>query len=192
MEFDVVLKELLELGKKNQGFIYSVDILKYCSEESDEYDALEKELAKSEIDILPSTQIVEDFDLTIGDEPNIIEVEEIDVSTFDQLPASVKVDDPVRMYLKEIGNIQLLNIEEETELAKDVVEGRIAKEKIAQIEADDQNTVSAEEYEVLLDIVDKAEMAKGSFSKCEPSFGCIHREALFRPWSTILGFNSGR
>ena len=37
MEFDVVLKQLLELGKKNQGFIYSKDILKHCDETSEEY-----------------------------------------------------------------------------------------------------------------------------------------------------------
>lgn len=160
MEFEVVLKELLELGKKNQGFIYSRDILKYCSEDSDEYDALEKELSKAEIDILPSSEIADDFDLAVGEEPNLSEVEEIDVSTFDQLPASVKVDDPVRMYLKEIGNIQLLTLEEETELAREVVEGRAAKEKLDKIEADDQNTVSAEEYEALLDIVERAEIAK--------------------------------
>ena len=158
MDFEQVLKELLELGKKNQGFIYSKDVLKFCDEDSDEYDAIEKELAKKEIDIIPSTDVKDD--LTIEAEPNMTEVEEVDVSTYDQLPASVKVDDPVRMYLKEIGKIPLLTIEQETELAETVVIGREAREKLDEIESDDQNTVSLEEYERLQDLVDKANEAK--------------------------------
>ncbi|MBE6137724.1 MAG: RNA polymerase sigma factor RpoD [Erysipelotrichaceae bacterium] len=160
MDFEAILKELIELGQKNDGFVYSKDVLKYCTEDSDEYDNIEKELTKLNIDIQPSEIVDDDFDLPAGEEPNLAEVEEIDISTFDQLPASVKVDDPVRMYLKEIGNIQLLNLEEETDLAKDVVDGREAKEKLDKIEADDQNTVSIEEYNELQDIVDKAEHAK--------------------------------
>lgn len=160
MDFDAVLKELLELGKKNNGFVYTKDILKYYTEDSEEYDALEKELSKAEIDILSSSSDSEEFDLGADEEPNLADVEEIDISTFDQLPASVKVDDPVRMYLKEIGNIQLLSIDEETKLAKDVVDGREAKIKLDEIENDDQNTVSAEDYEALLDLAELAEIAK--------------------------------
>ena len=93
-------------------------------------------------------------------EPVIIEEEEVDISDYDQLPSSVRVDDPVRMYLKEIGNIQLLTIDEETEYAQRVVEGRAAKEKLEAIDADDQNTVSQEEYENLLDISARADIAK--------------------------------
>ena len=88
------------------------------------------------------------------------DIEEVDISTFDQLPASVKVDDPVRMYLKDIGKIGLLSIDEETELAKLVVDGREAKRKVDEIENDDQNTVSVEESEKLLELVDQAHDAK--------------------------------
>ena len=52
MEIEVAIKELTELGKKNQGFVTISDVLKYCKEDSDEYDAIEKALTEQEIDIV--------------------------------------------------------------------------------------------------------------------------------------------
>jgi len=156
MELELVIKELTELAKKN-GFVSTKDITKHFSEDSEEYDLIEKELNKLEIDIIHESS---DDDLDVK-EPMIMEdIEEVDISTFDQLPASVKVDDPVRMYLKDIGKIDLLSLEQETILAREVVDGREAKARLEEIEADDQNTVSAEEYEELLDISERADEAK--------------------------------
>ncbi len=156
MEFEQILKELMELGKKN-GSVQSKEIIKYYPLESEEYDNIVKELTKEEINI-DEDLVYDDFD---SKEPiSLNDVEEIDVSTFDQLPASVKVDDPVRMYLKDIGKIPLLSLEEETIYARQVVDGREAKARLSQIEADDQNTVSVEEYEKLLEISEAADEAK--------------------------------
>ena len=158
MEFNEVLKELIELGKKNDGRVNLSDVVKYYSEDSDEYDQIEKALSSEDI-IITTDSGKGDFDLDDA-EPDLAQVEEVDISKFDELPSSIKVDDPVRMYLKEIGNIPLLSLDDETEYAKKVVLGREAQEKLDKIEANDQNTVSAEEYEELLDIVEDANVAK--------------------------------
>ena len=156
MDLETAIKELTELAKNNNGVLTNLDLLKYFTEDRDEYDKLEKALQDQDITI----NQVDDNDLDDPEEPTIIEEEEVDISTYDQLPSSVKVDDPVRMYLKEIGNIPLLTLEQETTYAKEVEAGRDAKAKLEVIEADDQNTVSQEEYEALLDLSDAADNAK--------------------------------
>ena len=155
MEFNEILKQLVELGKNNDGSISSKEILKYYKIDSEEYDNIIKQLNEEDINVHeeePEDDIKEPISLN--------DIEEVDISDFDQLPASVKVDDPVRMYLKDIGKISLLQVDEETELAKLVVDGREAKKRLDEIEDNDQNTVSVEEYEELLNIAEAAEQAK--------------------------------
>ena len=71
MDFELALKELVELSKANNNTIYSNDILKYCSddENSNDYDKLEEALIAKEIDIVPSKESIDDH------EPDDLELE---------------------------------------------------------------------------------------------------------------------
>ena len=78
------------------------------------------------------------------DDEDEIEVEKIDLS----VPDGVSIEDPVRMYLKEIGKVPLLSAEEEIELAKNMEAGAVAKEKIAILKSREENATEEELAEI--------------------------------------------
>lgn len=107
MEFQTVLQQLIEKGKELDYVLVS-EITAYYDEDSEEYAKIIKELISKKISVLeeePKDEITEEFDAS--------KVEEVSIDDFDNLPPSIKVDDPVRMYLKEIGKIPLLSLEDE-------------------------------------------------------------------------------
>ncbi len=159
MEFQTVLQQLIEKGKESD-YILVTEITQYYDEDSEEYTKIIKELITKKISVLeeePKEDIQEEFDAS--------KVEEVSIEDFDTLPPSIKVDDPVRMYLKEIGKIPLLTLEEEKCYAKIVEEGQKAQKQLDIIDLDDDNDVSQEDYEALLDLVEAGDEAKNKIAE---------------------------
>ena len=127
-KFSEKLVELLELAKKKKNVLEYQEISDFFKDQPLEVEQMEKVydfLEASGVDVLrisgndDSLMLDDDADLDKLDDEEEIELDKIDLS----VPEGVSIEDPVRMYLKEIGKVSLLTADEEIELAKRMEQG---------------------------------------------------------------------
>ena len=129
-KFEERLKELISMAKKKKNILDASEVMEFfagMSLDEDQYDQVYETLERNNVDVLRMTE-EEPEDLMLSGEEDI-DMENIDLS----VPDGISIEDPVRMYLKEIGKVSLLTADEETELAKRMEEGdQEAKKRLAE------------------------------------------------------------
>ena len=139
-KFSEKLVGLLELAKKKKNVLEYQEISDFFKDQPLEVEQMEKVLdflEASGVDVLRISGNDEELILDVDDDADIekmddeeeIELDKIDLS----VPEGVSIEDPVRMYLKEIGKVSLLTADEEIELAKRMEQGdEEAKKRLAE------------------------------------------------------------
>ncbi|MFH5880819.1 RNA polymerase sigma factor RpoD [Liberiplasma polymorphum] len=182
MEKEKIIQELIDTSKV-KGYISVKEIKRYVDENSDDFDEIITELEKNNVDVVSEEEMVsykipklsldddDDDDLDVDDVDDVedefmldldfaknIEEELLHDKSFES-SASIKVDDPVRMYLKEIGRVELLDPEYELQLAQDIYYAAIAKEQYEALQESGDEITQIHKGEVE-QLIYKGELAK--------------------------------
>lgn len=165
LNFQQKLIEILELGKKKKNMLEYQEIADFFKDlnlDPEKFEMVIDYLEQNGIDVLKISNVDDVDDDIILDDEDEVEVEKIDLS----VPEGVSVEDPVRMYLKEIGKVPLLSADEEIELAQNMEDGAVATEKINVLKgridgaSEEEKAEIKEEIKTLQRDVDKGADAK--------------------------------
>lgn len=154
------LNEIYELGKAKGVMTYDeiISILSTIDIDPDQFDAVLETLEAMGVEVIRDSGSSQEASAASADSIN---EEDLDLT----MPEGISIDDPVRMYLKEIGKVPLLSADEEIEIAVRMEKGDEAEQILKNGETSDGKTLSEEDKEAYQELVDDGNAAKRSLAE---------------------------
>ena len=158
--FTQKIKDILALAKKKKNVLEYSEISDFFTDlnlNEEQLDNVLEVLESSGIDVLRVSEV--DDDLPDEDDMMLSDEDEVDMENIDlSVPDGISIEDPVRMYLKEIGKVPLLNADQEIELARAMEAGADAQKQLD--DDKDKNELSEAEKKELNQAIYEGEEAK--------------------------------